>query len=133
MDETDTAAPAVPTPAAVLARVPDPRGARGRRRPRPAPLLLLVAAVLGGADATRAWARWGRHAGWPALRRLGSTRAGGPGRATLNRPPRRVDVVALAAMLSTRLRHVRATWRRRAARWLDGIAIDGKTPRGASR
>jgi predicted transposase YbfD/YdcC len=133
MDETNADALVVPSLAAVLAQVPDPRGARGRRHPWPALLFLVVVALLCGANTQRAWARWGRHAGWPALHRLGFTRAGGPSRATLSRLLQRVDVAALEAALSAWLQQVRATWRRSAARWLDGIAIDGKTLRGASR
>jgi hypothetical protein len=72
MDET------VPSLWAVLAQVPDPRARRGRRHPWTALLVLSVAALLSGADSQRALARWGRHAGWARLRRLGFVRRGGP-------------------------------------------------------
>jgi predicted transposase YbfD/YdcC len=44
-----------------------------------------------------------------------------------------VEVVALEAVLGRWLQQVRAAWRHSAARWLDGIAVDGKTLRGARR
>src|ERR687884_2348558 len=124
---------AVPSLWAVLAQVPDPRTARGRRHPWTALLLLIVVALLSGANSQRALARWGQHAGWARLRRLGFERRGGPSRATMNRLLQSVEVAALEAVLSAWQQQVRAAWRRSAARWLDGIAIDGKTLRGARR
>jgi predicted transposase YbfD/YdcC len=44
-----------------------------------------------------------------------------------------VDVVALEEALGGWLQRARATWRGATARWLDGIAVDGKTLRGARR
>jgi predicted transposase YbfD/YdcC len=123
----------VPPLAAALAGVPDPRRARGTRHPWPAPLLVLVCALLCGANSQRDCARWARDARRPVLRRLGVTRAGGPSLATLNRLLARVDVAALEAALGGWLQRARAAWRGAAARGLDGIAVDGKTLRGARR
>lgn len=123
----------IPTLASVLAQVPDPRRARGRRHPWAALLLLVVVALVCGANTQRAISRWGHQTGWTRLRRLGFTRRGGPSRATCNRLLRAVDVVAREALLGCWLQLVRAAWRRGAARWLAGIAIDGKTLRGARR
>src|ERR687884_127758 len=76
---------AVPSLWAVLAQVPDPRAARGRRHPWTAVLMLIVVALLSGATSQRALARWGQYAGWARLRRLGFVRRGGPSGATVNR------------------------------------------------
>jgi predicted transposase YbfD/YdcC len=46
---------------------------------------------------------------------------------------RDVDVQQLEGVLGTWLQEVRAAWRRSAQRWVDGIALDGKTLRGARR
>ena len=123
----------VPTLAAVLARVPDPRAARGRRHPWPALLLVIVADLLSGAKSQRALARWGRDVGLARRRRLGFTRRRGPSQPTLHRVPRRVDVAGLERALGQWLQQVRAAWLASTARWLDGIAVDGKTLRGARR
>jgi predicted transposase YbfD/YdcC len=95
--------------------------------------LLLVAGLLSGRNSQRAVARWSQQLAWPWLRALGFTRAGGPSQATLHRMLRDVDVGQLERLLGTWLQHVRAALRPQAARWLDGIAIDGKTLRGARR
>jgi hypothetical protein len=95
--------------------------------------MLIVVALLSGANSQRALARWGQHTGWAHLQRLGFTRPGGPSRATLQRLLRSIDVVQLEAVLGRWLQQARAAWRRSTARWLDGIAIDGKTLRGARR
>ncbi len=128
MDTSD-----VPSLPAMLGRIPDPRKARGRRHPWAALLLLVVVALLAGRNTQRAIARWGRDADRRQLRRLGFTRPEGPGLATLHRALRRVDVGALEAALGQWLQQVRAAWRRGGRRWLDGVAIDGKTLRGARR
>jgi hypothetical protein len=44
-----------------------------------------------------------------------------------------VEVPRLETVLGTWLQQVRAAWRHSGARWLDGIALDGKTLRGARR
>jgi predicted transposase YbfD/YdcC len=123
----------VPTLASMLAQIPDPRAARGRRHPWPALLLVIVAGLVSGANSQRGLARWSRDAGPARRRRLGFTRRRGPSRATLQRVLCQVDVTALEARLGAWLQRVRAAWRRGAARWLDGIAVDGKTLRGARR
>ncbi len=123
----------IPSLRSILAQVPDPRKARGQQHPWPALLLLVVVGLLSGANSQRALARWGHDAPAPWRRRLGFTRPAGPSQPTLHRLLRRVDVGALELALGTWLQQVRAAWRHSAARWLDGIAIDGKTLRGARR
>ena len=123
----------VPTLASMLAEIPDPRRARGRRHPWSALLLVSVAGLVSGANSQRGLARWSRDAGAVRRRQLGCTRRRGPSRATLQRVLCRVDVTALEARLGAWLQQVRAAWLQSTGRWLDGIAVDGKTPRGARR
>jgi predicted transposase YbfD/YdcC len=123
----------VPSLVSILAQVPDPRRPRGQQHPWVALLLVVVAGLLSGANSQRAIARWGQQLPWPWLRALGFTRAGGPSQPTLHRVLRAVDVGQLEAVLGAWLQQVRAAARHSAARWLDGIAVDGKTLRGARR
>ena len=123
----------VPTLAAMLAGIPDPRGARGRRHPWSALLLEIVAGLLSGAQSQRAVARWGRDVGLRRRRQLGFTRRRAPSLATVHRVLHRVDVSALEACVGRWLQQVRAAWLTSTVRWLDGIAVDGKTLRGARR
>jgi hypothetical protein len=51
----------------------------------------------------------------------------------VHRVLRRVAVAALEAHLGRWFAQVRAAWSRGPCRWLDGIAVDGKTLRGARR
>jgi hypothetical protein len=96
-------------------------------------LLLLVVGLLSGLNTQRAIARLGQDPEWRHSRRLGFTRAVGPSQPTLHRVLRQLDVAVLETVLGHWLQQVRAAWRHSAARWLDGIAIDGKTLRGARR
>lgn len=123
----------VPSLPSMLAQGPDPRQARGQRHPWTALLLLLVVGLLSGANRQRAVARWGPTVSGRWRVGLGFTRAQGPSQPTLHRVLRRVEVAALEAAGGAWLQQVRAAWRHSAARWLDGIAIDGKTLRGARR
>ncbi len=125
--------PTVPSLVAALRQVPDPRHARGRRYPWTALLLLIVAALLSAANTQRAIARWGRDTDVRYRRALGFTRAAAPSEPTLRRLFQQVDVAVLERVLGTWQQQVRAAWRQATVRWLDGIAIDGKTLRGARR
>jgi len=89
--------------------------------------------VLCGANTQHACARWGQHARWVWLRRLGFTRRGGPSLATVHRVLHQVAVADLERCLGEWFIQVRAAWAHGPCRWLDGIAIDGKTLRGARR
>lgn len=132
MDETGSAA-AVLSLASILAQIPDPRARRGRRHPWAALLLLVAAALLSGANTQRAVARWGQHYGWVRLRRLGFTRRHAPSQPTLHRLLAQVDVLAVETVIGQWLRDVRTAWLPGVAHWVDGIALDGKTLRGARR
>jgi predicted transposase YbfD/YdcC len=123
----------VPSLRAIVAHVPDPRARRGRRHPWTALLLLVIVGLLCGANTQHALARWAHTTGWARLRRLGFVRRGGPSQPTLHRLLRDVNVDQLEAVLGPWLQHVRRRWQQQARHWLDGIAIDGKTLRGARR
>jgi predicted transposase YbfD/YdcC len=118
---------------AILAQIPDPRGARGRQYAWLPLLLLLVAGLLSGANSQRALARWGHNIGRARLRRLGLPGGHSPSQPTLHRLLRDVDLDLVESVLGVWLQQVRAAWRRSTKRWVDGIALDGKTLRGARR
>lgn len=96
-------------------------------------LLLVAAALLSGANTQRAVARWGQHHGWVRLRRLGFTRRQAPSQATIQRLLEQVDAAAVEALLGRWLQQVRAVLLPGLGRWVDGIAVDGKTLRGVRR
>jgi predicted transposase YbfD/YdcC len=117
--------------ATVLGEIPDPRAARGRRHPWGSLLLLVALGLLRGADTQRAIARFGHHLRRPWLRRLGFRQA--PSQPTVHRLLGTVEVAKVAALLHTWLPQVQAAWQPGTTRWVEGIAIDGKTLRGARR
>ena len=124
-------AQSIPSLAAVVAALPDPRAARGRRHPWRSLLLLVTLGLLRGSDSQRALARFGHHLGRSWLRRLGFRQA--PRQPTLHRLLCTVDVAHVAALLATWLPQVQAAWQQGTAAWVEGIAIDGKRLRGARR
>lgn len=123
----------IPSLATIVAQIPDPRARRGRRHPWTALLLLVVVGLLSGANSQQALARWGERTGWAHRRQLGFVRRAAPSVATLHRALRSVDVAALEHILSAWQQQVRLAWYTSTRRWLDGIALDGKTLRGARR
>ncbi len=123
----------IPPLTAILTQIPDPRKARGCRYPWTALLLLVVVGLLSGANSQRSLARWAQYAGWARLRRLGFVRRRRPSQPTLHRLLRDVDVDQVEHVLGDWLQQVHAAWRRSSKRWIDGIALDGKTLRGARR
>lgn len=125
MDEPPAAFAAVPSLASRRAQVPDPRGRRGRQHPWTA-LLLVAAAVLCGANSQRTRTRWGQHHGGRRLRALGFTHRRAPSQPTIQRVLGRVEVATVERLLGQWLQ-------RSTPRWVDGIAIDGKTLRRARR
>jgi hypothetical protein len=114
----------------VLATVPDPRQASGKRHPLAAMLALACAATLCGAKGYGAIAEWGRNYGADLARALGFTREKTPCAATFYLLFRHLDRHALEAALST--------WAGALLEQLpppagtvDALAIDGKTLRGS--
>lgn len=106
----------------VLASVPDPRQAQGRRHPLGAVLALAVCAMVCGARSLYAIAQWGRDHGDSVPEALGFRRTT-PSVATLHRVFRRLD---------------REDFEERLGQWLqqqglkpgEALAVDGKTLRG---
>lgn len=118
---------------AILAQIPDPRHTRGQRYPWVALLLLVVVGLLSGANSQRALARWAHNSSGARLRRLGLVGPHSPSQPTLHRLLRNLDVTKLEALLAMWLQQVQQAWQRSAVRWIDGIALDGKSLRGARR
>jgi predicted transposase YbfD/YdcC len=120
-----------PSLTTALAQIPDPRRARGRRHPWSALLLLVAAGLLAGRNSQRALARFGHHLrpGW--LRRLGFRTP--PSQPTLHRLLRTLEVEQVETVVRTWVGQLQSRWHQAACTWLEGIAIDGKTLRGAGR
>jgi hypothetical protein len=109
----------------VLADVPDPRDARGRRHPLTAILGLTVVAVLSGMKSLEAIAQFGRDHGTALAFALGFRRAKTPVKSRLSTLFRRLDVAALEAALARWLAS------RHEAGWAV-ITLDGKTLCGSA-
>lgn len=116
----------------VLAEIPDPRQARGKRYPLVAVLALACAAMLCGYRSYSAIAEWGDNYGAALLRDLGFARATAPCAATLYLIFRRLDRAAVDAALG---RWAEGVLVGRPARHgaLEGVACDGKTLRGSRK
>ncbi|CAN5771905.1 ISAs1 family transposase [soil metagenome] len=112
--------------ASLLDSVPDPRARRGRRHGLMPLLVLGIAAVLCGARSIAAIAQWAAaHAG---SIRIDTRVARAADESTFRRVIARVSADALAAVIGAWL------WiRTRVVDGLRGIALDGKTVRGAPR
>jgi hypothetical protein len=124
--------------AEVLATVPDPRQARGKRHPLRAILLLAGVAMLCRCDSLLAIAEWGRDQGAAGAARLGFRCARTPCVATLHRVFRRLAVVAFERTIGEWADSVVAALgtdegdeMAGATVPLPAIAVDGKTLRGS--
>lgn len=124
----------VPPLAAVLASIPDPRCAQGRRHPLSALLLLTCVAMLSGARGELAIADWAKNYGEPWRARLGFTHSKGPSQSTLYRVFARISVNTVEARL--------AQWAQQVVGALSvtnddvtqqAVALDGKTLRMSAR
>lgn len=116
----------------VLAEIPDPRQARGKRYPLVAVLALACAAMLCGYRSYSAIAQWGDNYGAEWLRALGFARATAPCAATLYLIFRRLDRAAVEAALGRWAEGVLAS--APAPRGgLEGVACDGKALRGSRK
>lgn len=116
-----------------IATLPDPRKARGKRHPLGAMAVLAVAATLCGARSYSAMAEWGRLHGADLSRALGFTRNQTPCTATFFQLFRRLDRVALDACLGRWQAQVLAALPADEGHVVQGVAIDGKTLRGARK
>jgi predicted transposase YbfD/YdcC len=123
----------IPSLATIVAQIPDPRARRGRRHPWTALLLLVIVGLLSGANSQQALARFGARTSWARRHQLGFARRAAPSVATIHRALRGIDVLGLERSLSAWQQQVRIAWYTSSRRWLDGIALDGKTLRGAQR
>lgn len=104
-------------------KVPDPRGAKGRRHPLPAVLTLAVAAMLSGARSIYAIYQWGRLQNSEVVRALGFTRDKTPTVSTLDLIFRALDVATFEGVL-------REWAQSHLGERVEAIAIDGKGLRG---
>src|SRR5215207_7399193 len=89
----------IPSLAARLAQIPDPRRMRGRRQDWSGLLLLIAVGLLCGCNSQRAMARFGQHLRHPWLQRLGLRRS--PSQPTLTRLLRTVAVEHVETQLRT--------------------------------
>lgn len=110
-----------------LARVPDPRKARGCRHRLVTVLAVSVCAVLAGARSYVAIAEWAHDLPVSVRLRLGIGRRD-PSESTIRRILQRVDLDALDAVLSSWLA---ARLPRPQPGGMRAVAVDGKTARGA--
>jgi len=115
-----------------LAEIPDFRQASGRRYELGAVLLLISVALLCGYRSQAAIAEWGQNYGARWLRRLGIKRQRGPSQSTIQR--------VLAGVTAARVEAAIGRWAQQflpgvgsSGTDLEGVAVDGKKVRGASR
>jgi len=107
----------------VLASLPDPRSAHGRRHPLGAILGLAVCAMLCGARSLYAISQWGRDQGTEVARALGFTRERTPCVSTLHQVFSRLDRERFESALGRWLQE-------RGLKAGEAVAIDGKSLRG---
>src|SRR5437764_10181451 len=110
----------------LLAQVPDPRRAEGKRHPLPAVLSLVVLAMLAGMRGLQGIVEFGRNLPPDVVAALGFTRSKTLAKSTLSEVLRAIDIDAFESMVS---------------RWLQAqagrhgwtaMAIDGKSLRGTA-
>src|SRR5574341_1391555 len=112
---------------AVLRSLPDPRKPRGVRHPVSAILATATCACLAGARSVEAIAQWAAELSREAWQRLGGTRPRPPSEPTFRRVLQRLDAAAFDRAIGAWL----ATQPGRPGLAGKGIAVDGKTLRGA--
>lgn len=115
-----------------LAEIPDFRQASGRRYELGAVLLLICVALLCGYRSQAAIAEWGQNYGGGWLRRLGIKRQRGPSQATIQRVLTGVSAREVESALGRWMRQFLPAAGTLGAE-LEGVAVDGKKVRGASR
>lgn len=110
----------------LLAEIPDPRRAEGKRHPLPAVLSLLVLATMAGMRGLQGVVEFGRNLSPDVIASLGFTRPKTLAKSTLSEILRAIDIEAFEAVVGR--------WSRRQADrhgWT-ALAIDGKSLRGAT-
>ncbi|HYE72785.1 MAG TPA: ISAs1 family transposase [Blastocatellia bacterium] len=116
-----------------LAEIADFRQASGRRYELTSILLLACVAMMCGARSEQAIADWGENYGRRWLQRLGIKRQRGPSQSTIHRVLKGIDCRQLEAALARWSQSVLGMQRETTAQALEGVAMDGKTLRGAKR
>jgi hypothetical protein len=117
-----------------LAQVPDPRDLRGVRHPLVTLLALMACAVLAGARSLLAVSEWVADAPRTLLERLGTAvdplvpKRSWPAESTIRRLLARIDADALDRAVGAWLAD-----RQTRRQGLRGLAVDGKSLRGAAR
>ncbi len=114
----------------VLAEIPDPRHARGKRHPLSAVLALVCVASLCGYRSYSAIAEWARVYPRELVVALGLTHPTPPCPATLSTILRQLDLTQLEAKLGAWAQSVLATLTPSPAE-NEAVALDGKTLRGS--
>jgi predicted transposase YbfD/YdcC len=111
---------------AAFALVPDPRRQASIRYPLPAVLALAVSAILSGHHSVLAIAEWGARQSADVLTRLGFPDGHTPWQSTLHRLFARLDIDAIARMLTDHF----TTQPETTSTAPTGISLDGKALRG---
>lgn len=122
--------PGLPSLVDVLAAVPDPRSALGRRYRLSFLLAVALLAVLGRARSLAAVTQWARNAEPGVIVLLGGANGSRPSRRTIARALARLDTDALDDACYGWLDALLAACEPQAAT-VTGLAVDGKTVRGA--
>lgn len=117
--------------AAVLAEVPDPRRARGKRHAWGLLLTLVGLALASGARGMEATVRWVAERREELIGELRPPRGVLPSASTLRRAVRAVDCAALEGRVAAFVAGLPAPEAGPPARW-QGLAVDGKAVRGAN-
>ena len=115
----------------ILAEVPDPRNAKGKRHPLRAILALAVIAMMCGYRSYSAIAEWGRTYASDLVKVLGFTRAKTPCAATLHNLFKKLNIAQLEAVLTQW--GVETLESHPVACPPIAVAIDGKTLRGSAK
>ena len=115
----------------ILAEVPDPRNAKGKRHPLRAILALAVIAMMCGYRSYSAIAEWGRTYASDLVKALGFTRAQTPCAATLHNLFKKLDIAQLEAVLTQW--GVETLESHPVACAPIAVAIDGKALRGSAK
>ena len=115
----------------ILAQVPDPRKAKGKRHPLRAILALAVLAIMCGYRSYSTIAEWGRTYSPALVKALGFTHAQTPCAATLHNLFKRLNIAELEAVLTQWTTETLQSLRQAPGRL--ALAIDGKQLNGSAK